>query len=183
MNSDRVLEADAAKSGRSLLEGVGACVFDAYGTLFDIAAATRRCRSALGEHAEALTALWRSKQLEYSWLRSLRGDYVDSNSSKTAMLGVPNDLVLCHGAVSEEVARAMAEGALAEAGVDVTVAVTGIAGPEGGTPDKSVGLVHIAVARSGAETAHERHIFSGDREAVRLASVAAALRLLARRIA
>ena len=77
MNSDRVLEADAAKSGRSLLEGVGACVFDAYGTLFDVAAATRRCRSALGEHAEALTALWRSKQLEYSWLRSLRGDYVD----------------------------------------------------------------------------------------------------------
>ena len=112
-----------------------------------------------------------------------RGFVTYSNSSKTAMLGVPNDLVLCHGAVSEEVARAMAEGALAEAGVDVTVAVTGIAGPEGGTPDKSVGLVHIAVARAGAETAHERHVFSGDREAVRLASVAAALRLLARRIA
>jgi 2-haloacid dehalogenase len=76
MNGDRVPEArPAVREGT--LQNVGACVFDAYGTLFDVSAAAARCRSALGDHAEALTALWRSKQLEYSWLRSLRGDYVD----------------------------------------------------------------------------------------------------------
>lgn len=112
-----------------------------------------------------------------------RGFVTYSNSSKTAMLGVPPDMVMSHGAVSEEVARTMAEGALVEAGVDITVAVTGVAGPDGGTPDKEVGLVHIAVAKSDAETLHERHVFSGDRDAVRLASVGAALHLLARRLA
>lgn len=56
---------------------IDAVVFDAYGTLFDTAAAVERCRAALGERAAALTRLWRAKQLEYSWLRSLRGDYVD----------------------------------------------------------------------------------------------------------
>lgn len=112
-----------------------------------------------------------------------RGFVTYSNSSKTQMLGVPPDLVMAHGAVSEEVARAMAEGAVTEAGVDITVAVTGIAGPDGGTSDKEVGLVHIAVALAGGETFHEQHMFTGDREEVRLASVAAALRLLARRLA
>jgi nicotinamide-nucleotide amidase len=87
------------------------------------------------------------------------------------------------GAVDERVARAMAEGALRASGVDVAVAVTGIAGPEGGTADKPVGLVHFAVARAGAETWHKRHVLEGDREAVRAATVTAALRLLARRIA
>jgi 2-haloacid dehalogenase len=58
-------------------KNIGACVFDAYGTLFDVSAATARCRSALGDRVDTLTALWRSKQLEYTWLRSLRGDYVD----------------------------------------------------------------------------------------------------------
>ena len=57
--------------------GFAPCVFDAYGTLFDVGAATARCRDALGEHADALSALWRTKQLEYTWLRSLRGDFVD----------------------------------------------------------------------------------------------------------
>ncbi len=112
-----------------------------------------------------------------------RGFVTYSNSSKMEMLGVPPDLVMTHGAVSEEVARAMAEGALVEAQVDIAVAATGVAGPEGGTPDKEVGLVHIAVAQSDAETLHERHVFSGDRDTVRLASVEAALRLLARRLA
>jgi nicotinamide-nucleotide amidase len=112
-----------------------------------------------------------------------RGFVTYSNSSKMEMLGVPADLVMSCGAVSEEVACAMAEGALAEAGVDITVAVTGVAGPDGGTPDKAVGLVHIAVARANGETSHERHMLTGDREEVRLASVEAALRLLARRLA
>jgi 2-haloacid dehalogenase len=59
------------------LQDIGACVFDAYGTLFDVNAAAARCRDALGDKADALASLWRTKQLEYTWLRSLRGDYVD----------------------------------------------------------------------------------------------------------
>ena len=59
------------------LEGVRACVFDAYGTLFDFAAAAESCRDVLGERTAALTALWRDKQLQYSWLRSLQGRYAD----------------------------------------------------------------------------------------------------------
>ncbi len=59
------------------LKGIGACVFDAYGTLFDVAAAAARCKDALGENAAPLAALWRTKQLEYTWLRSLMGAYVD----------------------------------------------------------------------------------------------------------
>lgn len=59
------------------LSDVGACVFDAYGTLFDVSTPAARCADALGDDAGRLTALWRSKQLEYSWLRSLRGDFVD----------------------------------------------------------------------------------------------------------
>lgn len=61
----------------TILSDIDACVFDAYGTLFDINAATRRCRDALGEAADGVSEIWRRKQLEYSWLRSLRGDYVD----------------------------------------------------------------------------------------------------------
>ena len=77
MNADSDTPARLAVGGGAALEGIGACVFDAYGTLFDVSAATARCRGALGEHADVLTELWRSKQLEYCWLRSLRGDYVD----------------------------------------------------------------------------------------------------------
>lgn len=67
----------AATGGALALAGLRTVVFDAYGTLFDVGAATARCRDALGERADALSALWRTKQLEYSWLRSLRGDFVD----------------------------------------------------------------------------------------------------------
>lgn len=82
-------------------------------------------------------------------------DYVEggvvtyADSAKSRALGVPEDVLAAHGAVSDPVARAMAEGLLARAGVDVTVAVTGIAGPTGGTPDKPVGLVYIALAEAG----------------------------------
>ena len=111
-----------------------------------------------------------------------RGFVTYSNVAKTAELGVAAELLAKHGAVDEAVARAMAEGALAAAGVDITVAVTGIAGPDGGSPGKPVGLVHFAAARTGAETLHERHVFPGDRQQVRAATVEAALRLLARRL-
>lgn len=112
-----------------------------------------------------------------------RGFVTYSNAAKTAELGVSPELLAKRGAVDEAVARAMAEGALAAAGADVSVAVTGIAGPDGGGPGKPVGLVHFAAARSGGETLHEQHIFAGDRQQVRAATVEAALRLLARRAA
>ncbi len=109
-----------------------------------------------------------------------RGFVTYSNQAKSEQVGVPEALIELHGAVSEPVARAMAEGGLAHSRADIAAAITGIAGPGGGTAQKPVGLVHIACARSGAATLHERHDFAGDRRAIRLASVAAALALIAR---
>lgn len=109
-----------------------------------------------------------------------RGFVTYSNAAKTEMIGVPAALIASHGAVSEPVARAMAEGALACSNADIAVAVTGVAGPGGGTATKPVGLVHFACARRGAYSLHESHIFPGDRAAVRLATVVRALELIAR---
>lgn len=111
-----------------------------------------------------------------------RGFVTYSNEAKTEMLGVPAMLIGRVGAVSEEVARAMAEGAIARSRADFAVAVTGIAGPGGGTVSKPVGLVHIACARRESWTVHERHVFAGDRAAVRAATVEAALALLLRQV-
>ena len=111
-----------------------------------------------------------------------RGFVTYSNAAKTELLGVPAALIEVHGAVSEPVARAMAEGAVARSPAQVCVSVTGIAGPGGGSADKPVGLVHFgAVGPAGA--IHVEHRF-GDigREAVRLASVRVALGLLLDRI-
>ena len=107
-----------------------------------------------------------------------RGFVTYSNAAKAELLGVPAELIDRHGAVSEPVARAMAEGALVHSAAAVSVAVTGIAGPGGGSPDKPVGLVHFAAAGPGG-LVHVEHRF-GDigREAVRLASVGVALDLL-----
>ncbi|HVO14727.1 MAG TPA: CinA family protein [Alphaproteobacteria bacterium] len=107
-----------------------------------------------------------------------RGFVSYANEAKSAMLGVPPALIAAHGAVSEEVARAMAEGALGHAPADLAVSVTGIAGPGGATPTKPVGLVHFAVARRGLPTRHERRVFAGDRTAIRAAAVDCALDLL-----
>jgi len=106
-----------------------------------------------------------------------------SYAAKTEMLGVPQAMIVEHGAVSEEVARAMAEGARERAGVELAVAVTGIAGPGGATPTKPVGLVHIALAAAGRASRHERHLLKGDRSAVRQASLDAALALILRSVA
>ena len=107
-----------------------------------------------------------------------RGFVTYSNAAKAELLGVPAELIDRHGAVSEPVARAMAEGALVHSAAAVSVAVTGIAGPGGGSPDNPVGLVHFAAAGPGG-LVHVEHRF-GDigREAVRLASVGVALDLL-----
>ena len=108
-----------------------------------------------------------------------RGFVTYSNAAKAAMLGVPDALIDAHGAVSEAVALAMAEGALAQAPVDLAVAVTGIAGPGGAVPGKPVGTVWLAWGGRGALQA-QRLLLPGDRAAVREATVAAALaRLLA----
>jgi nicotinamide-nucleotide amidase len=110
-----------------------------------------------------------------------RGFVVYSNKAKHDLLGVPEWLIRSVGAVSEEVARAMADGAIARSEGTLSVAVTGIAGPGGATPEKPVGLVHIAAARMGHPTIHERHLFEGDRDAIRRQAVDAALELLLRR--
>ncbi len=108
-----------------------------------------------------------------------RGFVTYSNAAKVAMLGVGPSTLDDHGAVSEAVAREMAEGAIARSDADFALAVTGVAGPGGGTPDKPVGTVCIAWVRRGtAAQATTRH-FAGDRAAVRAASVEAALAGLA----
>ncbi|WP_020185523.1 CinA family protein [Methylopila sp. 73B] len=108
-----------------------------------------------------------------------RGFVTYSNAAKTALVGVSEELLAAHGAVSEPVARAMAEGALAAAGVSLTVAITGVAGPGGGSEDKPVGLVHFAAARAGRPTLHRERRF-GDlgRAEIRRRSVIEALAML-----
>ena len=108
-----------------------------------------------------------------------RGFVTYSNEAKTELLSVPAELIGRLGAVSAEVAEAMAVGAVGHSRADVAVAVTGIAGPGGETPGKPVGLVYFGIARRGGTVRHERHIFPGDRSEVRLAAVRAALTLLA----
>lgn len=108
-----------------------------------------------------------------------RGFVTYSNEAKQELLGVPADLLATHGAVSEPVARAMADGALARSRAGVTVAVTGVAGPGGGSPDKPVGLVWLAVARrDGATVAVERRFGDIGRAGIRLETVRVALELI-----
>lgn len=104
-----------------------------------------------------------------------RGFVTYSNAAKTEMLDVSADILARHGAVSEPAVRAMAEGALARSRAQVAVAITGIAGPTGGTPDKPVGTVWFAWSRSGQATRAQRRRFEGDRDAVRRQAVAVAL--------
>jgi nicotinamide-nucleotide amidase len=111
-----------------------------------------------------------------------RGFVTYSNDAKTDLLGVPAPMIQRHGAVSEEVAKAMAIGALAKSRALLTISVTGVAGPGGGTPAKPVGLVHFASAMTGGVTTHEMHEFEGDRVDIRREAVRTALRILADRI-
>lgn len=97
-----------------------------------------------------------------------------ANEAKTALLNVPLPMLAHYGAVSKAVARAMAEGARIKAGSDLAVAVTGIAGPTGGTPEKPVGLVYIAAA-SRDDSLVQQHLFSGNRQEIRMQAVLAAL--------
>lgn len=150
------------------------------------------------ENAKALLALCRDKGLQIATAESCTGgliagclteiagssDVVErgfvtySNAAKNEMLGVPADMIETHGAVSAEVAEAMARGALDRSHADLAVSATGIAGPGGATPNKPVGLVYLGIARRGGPARADRFVFPGDREAVRIATVVEALRLL-----
>jgi nicotinamide-nucleotide amidase len=119
--------------------------------------------------AAACTSLSGSSQ----WFE--RGVVSYSNQSKTELLGVPSALIDLHGAVSAEVAQHMARGLLAHAPVDWALAVTGVAGPTGGSDDKPVGTVWLALAHQGEPVAVWQELFTGDRHEVRIATLRAGL--------
>lgn len=112
-----------------------------------------------------------------------RGFVTYSNRSKEEMLGVPGDLIADNGAVSEAVARMMAEGALEASRANLAIAVTGVAGPGGGTPMKPVGTVHIACARENKAVLHEVCYFEDiGRHEVRMATIETALEMIRQQI-
>ncbi|MEQ1788917.1 MAG: CinA family protein [Rickettsiales bacterium] len=149
------------------------------------------------KQATALLASYKSKGLKLAAAESCTGGLITalltetpgssrvfecgfvtySNQSKIDLLGVSAELIEQYGSVSDEVARAMAQGVIAKTGLDIAVSVTGIAGPSGGSAEKPVGLVYIAVA-SKSKIISEKNIFSGDRQSIRLSSVAHALNML-----
>lgn len=135
--------------------------------------------------AESCTGGWVAKVCtdrsgSSAWFE--RGLVTYSNAAKTELLGVPAALIERHGAVSEEVVAAMAAGAIAASHADWSVAISGVAGPDGGTADKPVGTVWFGWCARGADTETECRALDGDREAVRAASVAVALDGLLARI-
>lgn len=160
----------AAGEIRALAAALGACLGDRALTM----ATAESCTGGLV--AAAITGIAGSSE----WFD--RGFVTYSNAAKSEALGVPAALIARHGAVSEPVAAAMAEGALATAGVDAAVSVTGVAGPGGGTADKPVGMVCFGWALRGRETEVETAHLPGDRAAVREASVSHALRGLLERL-
>lgn len=112
-----------------------------------------------------------------------RGFVTYSNAAKSELLGVPPEMIETHGAVSAQVAEAMADGALKHSNADLAVSVTGIAGPDGGSAAKPVGLVYLGVAQSGHPTMTEENRFGPlARNAIRFASVERAFALLAQSV-
>ncbi|HSI63347.1 MAG TPA: nicotinamide-nucleotide amidohydrolase family protein [Candidatus Saccharimonadia bacterium] len=169
------------------------------------------CREALGEYLisddrrlveEVCVALLAEKGLWVATAESCTGGFIAhrltnvsgaskvlghgfvtyANEAKTQHLGVPADLIAAHGAVSEPVAAAMAEGCLRVSGADHAVAVTGIAGPTGGTPEKPTGTVFIALASRGQPVEVRKRWFSGERERFKILTSQTALDFLRRRL-
>jgi nicotinamide-nucleotide amidase len=156
--SDSALRSLAQKAGALLLEG------------------RRRVATA-----ESCTGGWVAKCLtdiagSSQWFE--RGYVTYSDLAKEQSIGVARSVIETFGAVSRPTVEQMAAGALHDSGADLAVAITGIAGPDGGTADKPVGLVWFALAQRAAVPVAEQHHFAGDREAIRRAAVATALRLV-----
>jgi nicotinamide-nucleotide amidase len=178
---DRLLEIDA----RAVRERLGASVFaEGDEHMEDAVAGLLAGRRATVAVAESCTGgLIAAKLVNVPgisrWL--LEGVVAYSNASKVRTLGVPEDLIGRHGAVSEEVARAMAEGIRRRSGADFALGVTGIAGPEGGTAEKPVGTVWTALADAAATQA-AREVFTGDRALVRERAANYALNMLRLRL-
>jgi nicotinamide-nucleotide amidase len=152
-----------------------------------LAAARDLLAAARSKHIQIVTAESCTGGLIAALLTEIPGssDVVDrgfvtySDEAKQELLGVPAELLASHGAVSEPVCRAMAQGALKNSHAQISVAVTGIAGPGGGSPQKPVGLVYIAVARVQGDVAvHEYRFGEIGRDGVRLGTVEKALELL-----
>lgn len=149
--------------------------------LSDLATLVGRHLTAQGKTlatAESCTGGWIAKTITdvpgcSAWFD--RGFVTYCNKAKQDMLGVPEQTLASHGAVSEQTARAMVAGALAHSDADCAVAVTGIAGPDGGSLDKPVGTVFIAWLTRGEETTVVRKDFLGNREQVRVETVKTAL--------
>lgn len=99
-----------------------------------------------------------------------------ANAAKITLLGVDSSILKMHGAVSEEVAKAMADGARKKSGADIAISATGIAGPTGGSAQKPIGLVYIGIS-SETKTHSEKYLFTGDRKSIRTQAVEAALQL------
>ncbi len=151
---------------------------DALTTLATLVGARLKVQGLMLATAESCTGGWVAQAAtavagSSDWFE--RGFVTYSNAAKQEMLGVSAGTLAAHGAVSEQTAREMAAGALAPSRAQVAVAITGIAGPAGGSPEKPVGTVCFAWTRnSGAPVAQTRR-FEGDRESVRRQSVIAAL--------
>jgi nicotinamide-nucleotide amidase len=131
--------------------------------------------------AESCTGGWVAKCLtdvpgSSQWFE--RGYVTYSNPAKQESVGVSAELISSFGAVSRPVVEQMAAGALHASGADLAVAITGIAGPDGGSAEKPIGLVWLALAARGVPPMVQQYRFAGDRDAIRRASVAAALRLI-----
>ncbi|MCC7007606.1 MAG: competence/damage-inducible protein A [Acidobacteria bacterium] len=182
--------ADVDRLGRRLDEGVaalvaalGPCVFSTDGRTLEavVGEALRRrgWRIGAAESCTGGTLLGRLTEVPGSSAWVVGGIVAYANDVKVAQLGVPRTLIDAHGAVSEPVARAMASGVIAALGVDVGVAITGVAGPAGGTAEKPVGTVVVALATSaGGDPLARTHAFPGDRDAIRRHATSAALEMV-----
>jgi len=145
--------------------------------LEDIAQLAQR-RSAVIATAESCTGGWVAQELTSIAGSSVwfdRGFVTYSNAAKEEMLGVSAEIIKAHGAVSEPVVKAMAEGALVKSSASVSVSISGVAGPSGGSVEKPVGTVWLAWAEVGKATETKKFCFKGDRESVRKQAVIVAL--------
>ena len=150
------------------------------GAAFDVLAACRRAKMKIATAESCTGGLVAAALTEIPGSSDVieRGFVTYSNEAKQEMLAVSPGLILAFGAVSEPVARAMAEGALARSHADMAVSNTGLAGPGGGSLEKPDGLVHFGLARRGRATQTSHRIFGGDRAMVRRLAVEFALDLL-----